>query len=73
MKSYREQEERRIYVMPQNLSSYVQTGVRVHAANLSPASFWKVNLTAIGIYNNYNWTEQGQKMKTVCLPRYSAA
>ena len=37
--------------MPQNLSSYVQTGVRVHAANLSPASFWKVNLTAIGIYN----------------------
>lgn len=73
MKSYREQEGRRIYVMPQNLSSYVQTGMRVHAANLSPVSFWKVNLTAIGIYNNYGWTEQGQKMKTVCLPRYSAA
>ena len=33
MKSYREQEGRRIYVMPQNLSSYVQTGMRVHAAN----------------------------------------
>jgi len=63
MKSYREQEGRRIYVMPQNLSSYVQTGMRVHAANLSPVSFWKVNLTAIGIYNNYGWTEQGQKMK----------
>ena len=39
MKSYREQEGRRIYVMPQNLSSYVQTGMRVHAANLSPVSF----------------------------------
>lgn len=38
MKSYREQEGRRIYVMPQNLSSYVQTGMRVHAANLSPVS-----------------------------------
>ena len=31
--------------------------------SLSPVSFWKVNLTAIGIYNNYGWTEQGQKMK----------
>lgn len=64
MKSYREEEAQRIYVMPDNLSSYIQTGVRIHAANLPLASFWKVNLTAIGIYNNYRWTEQGQKMKS---------
>ena len=55
MKSYREQEERRIYVMPQNLSSYVQTGVRVHAANLSPTSFWKVT-DRYRLYNNYELT-----------------
>lgn len=63
MKSYRQEGEQRIYVMPENLSSYIQTGVRVHAANLPLASFWKVNLTAIGIFNNYRWTEQGKKMK----------
>lgn len=67
MKSYQEQEDQRIYVMPRNLSSYVQTGVRIHAANLPIATFWKMNLTAIGIYNNYHWTEQGQKVKNRML------
>ncbi len=67
MKSYQEQEKQRIYVSPQNLSSYTQTGVRVNAANLSPVSFWKVSLTAIGMYNNYKWIEQGRKMKNRML------
>lgn len=63
MKSYQAQEERRIYVMPENLSSSIQTGIRVHAANLSPVSFWKLNLTAIGMYNHYHWTSQGKNVK----------
>lgn len=67
MKSYQERENQRIYVSPQNLSSYTQTGVRVNAANLSPASFWKINLTAIGMYNNYKWIEEGEKMKNRML------
>lgn len=67
MKSYQEQEDQRIYVTPRNLSSYVQTGVRIHAANLPIATFWKMNLTAIGIYNNYHWTEQGMKVKNRML------
>ncbi|WP_300700165.1 TonB-dependent receptor [Bacteroides sp.] len=67
MKSYQEQENQRIYVSPQNLSSYTQTGVRVNATNLSPVSFWKINLMAIGIYNNYKWIEQGEKMKNCML------
>lgn len=67
MKSYQEQENQRIYVSPQNLSFYTQTGIRVNAANLSPASFWKINLTAIGMYNNYKWIEQGKKMKNRML------
>ena len=63
MKSYQVRKERRIYVMPENLSSYIQTGIRVHAANLSPVSFWKLNLTAIGMYNHYHWTLQGKNVK----------
>lgn len=67
MKSYQEQESQRIYVSPQNLSFYTQTGVRVNAANLSPTSFWKMNLTVIGMYNNYKWMDQGKKMKNCIL------
>lgn len=63
MKSYQERENQCIYVIPENISSYTQTGIRVHAANLELASFWKMNLTAIGMYNDYHWTEQGNKLK----------
>lgn len=63
MKSYQERENQCIYVMPENLSSYTQTGIRIHAANLGLTQFWKMNLTAIGMYNDYNWTEQGSKLK----------
>lgn len=67
MKSYQEQENQRIYVLPQNLSFYTQTGVRINTANLSPASFWKINFTAIGVYNNYKWIDQGKKLKNRML------
>lgn len=63
MKSYQEQENQSIYVSPQNLSSYTQTGLRINAAKLSIASCWKINVTAIGMYNTYHWMEQGKKLK----------
>ena len=63
MKSYQEQANQSVYVSPKNLSSYAQMGIRINAANLSLSSFWKMNITAIGIYNNYHWIEQGKKMK----------
>lgn len=72
IKSYQEQENQSIYVSPQNLSSYTQMGMRINAANLLPASFWKMNITAIGMYNNYHWIEQGKKMKNrIFTPTFS--
>lgn len=73
MKSYQERENQCIYVMPENLSSYTQTGIRIHAANLGLTRFWKMNLTAIGMYNDYNWTEQGSKLKNrMFTPMFSS-
>lgn len=72
MKSYQEQANQSVYVSPKNLSSYAQMGIRINAANLSPSSFWKMNITAIGIYNNYHWIEQGKKMKNrISTPIFS--
>lgn len=67
MKTYQTQEDLRIYVTPENLAAYVQTGLRIHAANLSLASWWKMHLTAIGLYNRYRWTEQGERMRNNLL------
>lgn len=58
-KTYQERENQRIYVTPENLASYMQTGLRIHAANFSPTAWWTANLTVTGMYNRYRWTEKG--------------
>lgn len=56
-KTYQDRGNREVYATSTNLSSYVQTGLRLHAANLSIAPGWSTHLSLIGIYNHYRWTE----------------
>lgn len=58
-KTYQERENRRIYVTPENMASYVQTGLRIHVADFSPTAWWSANLSVTGMYNRYRWTEKG--------------
>lgn len=62
-KTYQERENRRIYVTPENLAAYMQTGLRIQAANLSPTAWWTANVTVTGMYNRYRWTENGATVK----------
>ena len=61
-KSYQERENHQYYVTPENLTSYIQTGLRMNAANLSLTNWWTINLTIIGMYNNYHWIDKGEKI-----------
>lgn len=63
VKGYQIRAGEAIFVTPQNLSTYYQTGIRLHAADLSITSWWKANLTLIGMYNYYHWNDAGTEVK----------
>ena len=54
-KSYIAEENRRILVLPMNLSSDYSTGVRLSAANLKPFSWWQMNANLLLTYRKYAW------------------
>lgn len=54
-KSYIAEENKRILVMPMNLSSDYSTSIRLSAANLKPFSWWQVNANLLFTYRKYIW------------------
>lgn len=62
-KSYMAEENRRILVLPLNLSSDYSAGVRLSAANLKPFSWWQINVNLLFIYRKYAWQMNGNEYR----------
>ncbi len=65
MKSYHEISDRAIYATSENFPLYVQLGARIVIANTPVIwSRWTTNLTAIAVYNRYDWRDGASKAST---------
>jgi len=53
--SYIAIDEKNALITPYNLNHNRMIGIRLHGANLNPASFWNLNLTATIYYKEYQW------------------
>lgn len=64
MKSYHEISDRCVYVAAENLPYYLQTGLRLILANQPIGRRWDITVTAIGLYNRYDWYDGPQREST---------
>lgn len=62
-KSYMAEENKRILVLPMNLSSDYSAGIRLSAANLKPFPWWQINTNLLLIYRKYAWQMDGDEYR----------
>ena len=57
------EENKRILVLPMNLSSDYSAGIRLSAANLKPFPWWQINTNLLLIYRKYAWQMDGDEYR----------
>lgn len=62
-KSYMAEENKRILVLPMNLSSDYSAGIRLSAANLKPFPWWQINTNLLLTYRKYAWQMDGDEYR----------
>lgn len=62
-KSYIAEGDKRILVLPMNLTSNFSTGIRLNAANLKPFPWWQINANLMFIHQNYAWEADDKEYK----------
>ena len=62
------EENKRILVLPMNLSSDYSAGIRLSAANLKPFPWWQINTNLLLIYGSMPGKWMGTNTGTKSLP-----
>lgn len=71
-KSFRLEENDRVLIYPDNLSSYNSYGLRINSTVFNPVSWWKVSTNLTLNYKRYKWYFYDKEEKTSIFSPYAS-